>query len=46
VRHPFFEPADKRPDPFRADREPLLGGINLALDREDRVDAWAFNPRA
>jgi len=38
---PPFELADERPDPFRADREPLLGGdtVDLALDREDFVNA-------
>jgi hypothetical protein len=39
--HPPFERADERPDPFLADREPLLGSdtVDLALDREDLVDA-------
>jgi hypothetical protein len=37
--HPRFEFVDQRRDPFLADRKPLLETIDLALDREDRVDA-------
>jgi len=39
--HPPFEFTDERPDPFRAEREPLRGGdaVDLALDREDLVNA-------
>ena len=38
--HPFFEPADQRPDPFLAGREPPLGrsGVDFAFDREDLVN--------
>src|SRR5262249_54019384 len=39
--HPSFELTNERLDPFLADGEPLLdrGAIDLALNREDRVDA-------
>jgi hypothetical protein len=38
---PPFEPTDEWLDSFLADCEPLLGrgAIDLALNREDRIDA-------